>query len=181
MFVHQINESLTIRMLKVKEASILFKLTDEHREYLRKWLPWVDHVKTVDDSLKFIEQSFETFANRENLNCGIFYKEQLVGIVSFNVFDWNNHIGEIGYWLSADQQGKGIMTKAVEALIEYGFQQLDLNKIEIYTAHDNIKSQAIPNRLNFKKEGIIREAEWLYNRYVDHVLYGLLKREWKNY
>jgi|SRR5690625_1750367 len=165
-------------MLKVSEAPLLFALTDQSRNYLRQWLPWVDHVKAVDDSLQFIERSFETYANRENLNCGVFFKEQLVGIVSFNSFDWTNYIGEIGYWLSIDQQGKGVMTQAVKAFVDQAFTYFDLNKVEIYAALQNKKSQAIPERLNFKKEGVIRDAEWLYDRYVDHIVYGLLKNEW---
>lgn len=180
LFIHHVNENLTIRMLKISEAPILFAMTNQSRDYLRKWLPWADHVKTVDDSLKFIERSFETYANRESLNCGLFYKKQLVGIISFNNFDWTNYIGEIGYWLSIDQQGKGIMTQAVKALVDQAFTYFDLNKVEIHAALQNKKSQAIPERLDFKKEGVIREAERLNDRYVDHVIYGLLKNEWES-
>src|SRR5690625_362847 len=178
MFAHHVNEHLTIRLLKVSEASQLFAMTDRSRHYLRQWLPWVDHVKTVDHSLQFIKQSFELYANRQSLNAGVFYQNKLAGIVSFNHFDWANYIGEIGYWLDIDQQGKGIMTQAVKSLIDQGFTYFDLNKIEIYTATENTKSQAIPQRLNFKKEGVIREAEFLYDHYVDHIVYGLLKKEW---
>ena len=52
---------------------------------------------------------------------------------------------------------------------------MKLNKIEIRVATENVKSRALPERFGFKEEGVIRDAEWLYDRYVDHVVYGLLR------
>lgn len=180
MFIQEINKDLTIRQLKVSEAAALFHMTEGSRDNLRQWLPWVDQVETIDDSLTFIKEAFERSANREALDCGLFYKNQLVGMISMNYFDWTNKIGEIGYWLDIDFQGKGLMTIAVQAFIERAFNDFELNKIEIHTASENLQSQAIPERLNFKKEGVIRDAEWLYDRHVDHFIYGLLKREWQS-
>lgn len=178
MFNYKVDDEITIKMLNVSDAEQLFGMTDKSRKYLRKWLPWVDHTKTVQDSLNFILNSFELYANRTSLNAGIFYHHKLVGMISVNRFDWTNRIGNIGYWLSADEQGAGIMTRAVRGLIDYSFDQFQLNKIEIRAAQNNKKSRAIPERLGFKKEGILRQAEWLYDHYVDHVVYGLLKHEW---
>jgi ribosomal-protein-serine acetyltransferase len=71
------------------------------------------------------------------------------------------------------------MSQALETIIEYGFRDLKLNKIEIRVATENLKSRALPERFGFKEEGVIRDAEWLYDRYVDHVVYGLLQDEWR--
>lgn len=83
----------------------------------------------------------------------------------------------IGYWLGEKYQGKGIMTKACKALIQYCFEELNLERIEIRVATENIKSQAIPERLGFQKEGCLRNAEVLYDQYIDLYVYGLLKKE----
>lgn len=179
MFIYEINDTMTIRMLKANEAEHLFSIIEQSRTSLRKWLPWVDDTKTSKDSLNFILHSFELYANRHGLNAGIFYHDELIGMVSLNQFDWTNRIGYIGYWLSEDFQGKGIMTHAVQALIDEAFNHFELNKVEIRAAIRNEKSRAIPERLNFKKEGVLRQVEWLYDHYVDHAVYGLLKNEWK--
>lgn len=63
--------------------------------------------------------------------------------------------------------------------MEICFEQYKLHKIEIHCAVENDKSQAIPKRLGFQQEGVIRSAEWLYDRYVDHQIYGMLKEEWQ--
>jgi len=63
-------------------------------------------------------------------------------------------------------------------LTDYAFKELNLNKVEIRAALENKKSRGIPERLNFVNEGCNRQAEWLYDHYVDHVIYGMLAEEW---
>ena len=70
------------------------------------------------------------------------------------------------------------MTRAAKTMTDIGMFEYDLHKVEIRAAVDNKKSRAIPERLGYKKEGRIRSAEWLYNQYVDHVVYGMLRSEW---
>ena len=60
-------------------------------------------------------------------------------------------------------------------MISYAFEELLLNRIEIKCANKNDKSKAIPIKLGFKKEGIIRDAEWLYDHFVDHIVYCIIK------
>ncbi|WP_342770185.1 GNAT family protein [Oceanobacillus chungangensis] len=98
----------------------------------------------------------------------------------FNSLDFRNKIGHIGYWLAKDYQGKGIMSRVARALTEYAFHELDLNRVEIRAAYENLRSRAIPKRLGFVEEGKIRQAEWLYDHYVDHVIYGMLASDWEN-
>lgn len=167
-------------MLAAFDAERLFEITDQSREYLREWLPWVDETKTVDDSLQFIKNAFLLHAERKSLTAGIFYKKELVGVAGFNTFDWVNKVGNIGYWLSIDYQGLGIMTRVVRALTYYAFYELNLNRIEIRAASNNIRSQGIPERLGYEKEGLLRQAESLYKHYVDHVIYGMIKTDWEN-
>lgn len=70
------------------------------------------------------------------------------------------------------------MTRALKSLIAYGFKELGLNRIEVRVAVENKKSRALPERLGFTEEGRLREAERLYDHYVDHIIYGLLTEEW---
>jgi ribosomal-protein-serine acetyltransferase len=86
---------------------------------------------------------------------------------------------EIGYWLAKGATGKGIITKSVEKLLEYAFDERNLNRVVIKCVPENTKSRAIPERLNFTIEGVEREAGWLHTRFVDHVVYSLLAREWR--
>ena len=103
------------------------------------------------------------------------------GLVGFKDFDDSNHKIEIGYWLSQYQQGNGIMTRSVDALLDYAFEQLNMNRVQIKVAVDNKKSNRIPQKLGFKFEGVERDGELLAdNKYTDINVYSLLKKEYKN-
>lgn len=71
------------------------------------------------------------------------------------------------------------MTRAVRALCAMGFEELGLKKVQIAAATGNARSRAIAQRLRFQQEGVIRCAERLGERSVDHVIYGLLASEWE--
>ena len=71
------------------------------------------------------------------------------------------------------------MSRALKAVIDYGFKELGLNRIEVCVATENEKSRALPERFGFTEEGILRQAEWLYDHYVDHIVYRLLREEWE--
>src|SRR5690625_531751 len=172
MFHLHVNNNINLRMLTARDAEPLFKRIDQSRDLLQKWLPWLNEFQSSEDALLFIKNSFQLYNNREAITAGVFAHEELVGVVGFNHLDFKNKIGFIGYWLSMQYQGRGIMTQSVAAFITYGFNDLCLNRIDLRTASENTKSQAIAKRLGFIKEGRIRDAEWLYNRYVDHIIYG---------
>ena len=74
--------------------------------------------------------------------------------------------------------GQGIVTSCVEFLVSYAFEKLGINKVNIPVAEGNKKSRAIPERLSFVNEGVEREAEYLYGRYVNHIRYSVLRDEW---
>lgn len=179
MFSPIIDKQLSLRLIDVTDAEGVFFITNRSREYLRKWLQWVDATKTVEDTKKFIDTSFQGYMEKKSMTTVIIFKEEIAGVASFNQIDWVNQVASIGYWLDKDHQGMGIMTKVVRTLTEYAFCEMDMNRVEIRAAVQNQRSRAIPERLGFVKEGHLRQTEWLYNRYVDHVIYGMLTEDWK--
>ncbi|EPE61572.1 acetyltransferase family protein [Exiguobacterium sp. S17] len=180
MLTYDINEQLQLRMFNVDDAEALFELTMASKPYLREWLGWLDYTETVEDSRQNIEGRIKGLIETGGYpkSFAILYQGELAGTIGFNDIDAGIKCGTVGYWLGQDFQGQGIMSQALETIIEYGFKELGLNKIEIRVATGNVKSRALPERLGFKEEGVLRDAEWLYDRYVDHVVYGLLKDEW---
>ncbi|MCT8137297.1 GNAT family N-acetyltransferase [Anaerobacillus sp. CMMVII] len=178
MFVHKIDDDIAIRLISLLDDQELFKLTERSRSYLREWLPWLDQTTKVEDTREFIKFCLKNYAENKGLNTVILHKGNIVGVVGFNELDWSNKIAYIGYWLGHEYQGKGIMTKVTKSLISYAFNDLKLNRVDIRAAEGNFKSRAIPERLNFTNEGKIRNGEWLYDHYVDHIVYGMLKEEW---
>ena len=174
-----INDELSLRTVALDDAAAVFELTDHSRAYLREWLPWLDFTKELSDTKDYIQGCMAAFETKSSMSFVIIFRDKIVGIAGFNTINYANKIAAIGYWLGNDAQGHGIMTKTVQALTQYAFDELQLNKVEIRAAVGNAKSRAIPERLGFTTEGTIRAAEWLYDHYVDHVVYGMLASEWK--
>ena len=179
MFTIKVDDEIELGLFEERHAQALFELTDRNREHLREWLPWVDSTTSVEDSLSFIRVSLEAFSYNNGFPVGIWYKGQLAGCIGYHYFAWTTRRTEIGYWLGQEFSGKGIMTRATRKLIEYGFGELGLNRIEIRCAPGNLKSQAIPKRLGFTQEGILRQVGIIHDGIVvDMVIYGLLTHEW---
>ncbi|WP_251554241.1 GNAT family N-acetyltransferase [Neobacillus muris] len=178
MFIHKIDEEVSLKLIELQDAERVFELTDQSRNYLKNWLPWLDVTNNVEDTKNFIRGCLKGHAENKSLNTVILYHGEIVGAASFNSINWSNKTAYIGYWLGEAYQGNGIMTKVAKALTDYAFHHLHLNKVEIRAAEGNQKSRSIPERLGFVNEGRIRQAEWLYDHYVDHIVYGVLANEW---
>ncbi|WP_100330419.1 GNAT family N-acetyltransferase [Bacillus xiapuensis] len=178
MFVHKIDEDLSLKLMELRDGERIFELTNNSREYLREWLPWLDTTIKLEDTVEFIKTCLKGFAENKSLHTVILFKGNIVGVAGFNRINWSNNTAYIGYWLGKGYQGNGIMTRVAKALTDYAFTELKLNKVEIRAAVGNKKSRSIPERLDFVNEGCIRRAEWLYDHYVDHVIYGILADEW---
>jgi ribosomal-protein-serine acetyltransferase len=173
----KIDDSTALRVLRKEDAPELFAVTEENRLYLRAWLPWVDVVRVRADTLSFIEATIKQREAGRGPTFSILHDGAIVGIVGFRPIDRVNRVGEIGYWLAAGVQGRGIMTGSCRFLVRYAFLTLDLNRVEIAAAVANTRSRAIPERLGFKLEGVLRARENLYGTFVDHAMYSQLRSE----
>lgn len=178
LFIHRINDDLSLKLIELKDSERVFELTERSRIHLREWLPWLDFTTKLEDTTAFIKRCLKDFGENKGLNTVVLFKGEIVGVAGYNNINWSNKTAYMGYWLGEGHQGNGIITKAAKALTNYAFDELNLNKVEIRAAIGNKKSRRVPERLNFVNEGCIRQAEWLYDRYIDHVVYGVLAEEW---
>jgi len=176
MFTFPVAPEIHLRLLQKHHAKDLFHLTDANRDHLRQWLPWLDSVREEKDSYAFIQSALRSFADSGVGVCGIWHAESLCGVIGYNHIDWDNRLATLGYWLSKKTEGKGVVTSCCRALIDHAFTEYRLNRVVIRVATGNHKSQSIPDRLGFAREGILHDAEWLYDHYVDHTINALLEK-----
>lgn len=95
-------------------------------------------------------------------------------MVGFHRLDWDQLSTSIGYWIAERQQGTGTVTRAAAALVDHAFGVWKLNRLEIRAGVENDRSRAIPERLGFTQEGVLREPERVGGRFVDHAVYAIL-------
>lgn len=178
MFVLRVNKEVILQLRDERHAQETFDLIKKNK-HLREWMQWYEVVKTLKDSINNIEGNIEDWEMKTDYHLGIFYQEQMVGMISLHGINYLANKAAIGYWLDKDYEGKGIITSSVRVLLEYGFNELGLNRIEIGAAVTNTRSRLIPERLGFTLEGILRKNMLLNGVYLDMAMYGMLKSEYK--
>lgn len=178
---HIIDEEVSLRLFTEDDNKEYYNLIIDSKSYLKKWVTWVDSVESEEDASESLKLRIEGLVESGGypMFFAIIYKGKIAGTIGFNDIEKINGVGELGYWLGKDFQRKGIMSRAFKAVIDYGFKELGLNRIEAYIAAGNERSKALPKRFGFLEEGRIRQAEWLYDHYEDELVYGLLVEEWK--
>jgi len=173
-----VNPTTFLRPIALEDAADLFAVVDANRSHLRQWLPWLDKNQSAADTESFIASVIKNRQSGGGAVWIIVESQAVCGVVGYNCINASNRSAEIGYWLAECHQRRGIMATSVARLVRHGFEDLNLNRISIIAAVENRRSRAIPERLGFRVEGTLREAEWLYDQFVDHVIYGQLRSEW---
>jgi RimJ/RimL family protein N-acetyltransferase len=64
---------------------------------------------------------------------------------------------DVGYWLAPEGRGRGAMTRALRLLVDYAFDELGLERVELFTLRDNVRSQEVAERAGFVREGVARD------------------------
>lgn len=179
MFRKPIAPGLEMRLLDTGDAKPLYMLADRNRQRLRRWLPWVDQTRSQEDVRLFILRVLEQYHANLGPQTGIWLDGSLCGTVGCHPIDWSNRNCSLGYWIDSAQEGKGVITRCCVAMLDYLFDELGLHRAEIRCGTGNQRSCAIPERLGFTREGVVREAEWVNDRWVDLVVWGILEEEWR--
>lgn len=176
-FTLRVDEQTELRLLQeedAKEELALWRVN--HEDYLR-WFPGDYDSKTLEKTREWIGSNLERFSSNRGFAVGIWHQGDLAGMIDLQEVDWVSRKSGLAYWLGAAFQGKGLMTRACQALVDHAFGEMNLNRIEIRCAPENVKSCAVAQRLGFKREGVLRHSELLRGRYLDYAVYAILRED----
>lgn len=155
-------ERLVIRMPRPGDGKAVYEAIKASIEELKPWMPFAQSEQSERDVELNIRQAHINFLKREDLRLLVFLKEtgELVASSGLHRIDWSVPKLEIGYWIDSRFCGKGYMTEAVEGISDFAFRELQARRLEIRCDVNNKKSRAIPERLGFTLEGILRNNDW---------------------
>lgn len=166
-------ERLLLRKITIDDANEMFALRSnpEIMKYIPREMP-----KTVEDAIKHIEFMEDLLLKNECMNWAICLKENnvLIGNIGYFRMQPENHRAEIGYMLSPDFHGKGIMQEALTEIIRYGFNEIKLHSIEAVTDPENSSSWMLLEKNGFIREGHFKEDTFWQGKYLDSYVYSLL-------
>lgn len=143
---------------------------------LKAWLPFAQTVPAVEETEANLREAHIHFLQRESFRFLIFHKETLdyVGTCSLQSIDWDIPKCEVGYWIHTKFSGRGYMTEAVQELLHFGFEHFRFKRIGIRCESTNTKSRALPEKLGFDLEGILKNDDLSadHTRLTDTCVYG---------
>ena len=177
MFRFRVDDEIELRYSHVRHARPLFALVQESREHLARFLRWPDRVRTAGDMREHLRADQRRLGAGDRVDTLIWYRGRLAGGLSLTLVD--GHHGDIGYWLGKAFTGRGIMTRAVRALVDYGFRERLLHRITIRCATDNPRSSAIARRLGFEREVTQRQVNWMRDHYATLDVYSMRADAWR--
>jgi ribosomal-protein-serine acetyltransferase len=168
-----------IRLVEENDVDELYRVVDANRAYLAEWLPWAGESQ-LENVVEFVHRAHAQAEANNGFQANIVdFEGAIAGFIGFTSIDWANRSTTIGYWLAEDRQGRGTMTEAVRVLTTHAFTVWGLNRVEIRAAVGNERSAAVPERLGFVREGVLRQAERHADGFKDNVVYSMLAEEWR--
>lgn len=186
----EVKPGITLRLFFRDDVPALYRAIQENKTHLTEWKSWFEPIQTKRELQRYIDNNYNYTvqllsaeceqATHPGFQCGLFSDDgEVIGMVGFQGINLRNHIAAIGYWLIESAQGKGIMTTAVQKLMEYGWDVLNIHRYEIQMWVENKRSLHVAERLGFVQEAILKELEFRDGVYLDHFLYRLLPSDIK--
>jgi RimJ/RimL family protein N-acetyltransferase len=151
-------ERVLVRPYRESDAADLYEAIAESREHLRPWLPFADQHQTVDESRDVIRRGMARWLLREDMMVGLWDARtgRYVGSSGLHPRDWEAGVFEIGYWIRRSAEGRGYVTEAVRLQTDFAFEWLGANRVFIRCDARNMRSAAVPRRLGFTQEALLR-------------------------
>ncbi len=175
----RVDTNTLLRLPRAADAVPLFELIDSNRAHLGRWLGWVDSTRGPEDTRVFIEGHRGSNTSSGEMALLIEHAGEIGGVIGLRGRGTINRAGEIGYWLSEQLQGRGIMTRSCRALLEFAFGEGELNRVVIRVEADNARCRVIPVRLGFKLEGTERQSIFSRGDFQDAERFVMLASEWE--
>lgn len=166
-----VREQLYLRALALNDFLPLWILVESNRGYLEKWLPWVETTTSIEKTRYFVQGALLYAKQNREFHWGIFKDELLIGLIGLHHVDWDHFSATLGYWLSEDQQGQGIMTSSIQTLVPFLYQGMHLRTLEIHVIPENGPSVRVAENSGFTYRETIHQAEQLHDNWQDHLIF----------
>lgn len=138
------------------------------------------HLTPMDEDTfrKYLDSRFTDFdVNGSNTIFVIFHEDKVIGEIAVLSYEKNDQISVIGFLIIPEYQNRGFAYEALDTFINFLFKKYNRNRIEAMVNGDNYISVRLLDKLNFKREGQIRQSVYKDNTWIDSYIYGLLKSD----
>ena len=174
----RLGDGAELTPLEPAQACELAAFVTAHREFLDPWIPLGHVVHDADSAAEFLRTYAERAVRDDGVLRAIRLDGELVGGTVFRVFDVGRRVCELGVFLAPTATGRGLVTRAARAMIDWAFTERGMMRVEWRTDPANAPSIAVARRLGMTREGLLRQASRLGERQFDVEVWSVLAQEW---
>jgi ribosomal-protein-alanine N-acetyltransferase len=169
-------DRLILRKLTLGDAEAVFAYASDPE--VTRYVAWDTH-RSLEDSKAFLKHTIRKNKRGDEPDWGIVYKgdQRFVGTCGFAGWEAGHARAEIGYVIRREYWGQGLMPEAVRAVVSFGFENMDLNRLEARSIAENAASTRVMEKAGMLYEGTLRQREFIKGAYRDIKLYAILKSE----
>jgi ribosomal-protein-serine acetyltransferase len=176
-----VDGALVLVLAEERHATAVTELIVRNQQRLARWEPWAEQPATVDGTRAFIRAALEDFLRGRQISTiiALDHGRRFIGRCGLRINPFSA-TADLGYWIDADYERKGLAARASRALVAAAIAELALRRIELRTSVDNVRSRALAERLGFIFEGTLPAGLRFKNRSDDVALYGISAADWRS-
>ena len=175
-FAHPCGDGSELVLRDLSTTLEMHALTIANLDRLRRWEQWAHVDPTVQRTFEHTSRRLDDFVRGLALPCAIRVDGELVGSVELSI-DPGTGVGELGCWIDAAAEGRGVVRAACDAVLDHAFGPARLTRVEARIATGNLRSRRLAERLGFVLEGTLRGAHVVGDARYDVAVYGLLAED----
>jgi ribosomal-protein-serine acetyltransferase len=179
MFQLPVDDEVALVLAEERHAQVMTDLIVRNQRRLARWEPWAEQPASLDATRAYIRAALDDFLRGRQISTiiAVDKAKRFIGRCGVRINPYAAS-GDIGYWIDADYEGRGITSRAARALISSVFDELGLTRMELRTSVDNKRSRALAERLGFSFEGVLPGGLRFSHRADDVALYGVTAAQW---
>jgi ribosomal-protein-serine acetyltransferase len=179
MFQLLVDDEIVLVLAEERHAQAMTELIKRNQKRLARWEPWAEQPATLDSTRAYIRAALEDFLRGCQVSTIIALEggRRFIGRCGMRINPHANS-GDIGYWIDAEFEGRGITRRATQALVSSAFSELGLQRVDLRTSVENKRSRALAERLGFSFEGIHARGLRFATRTDDLALYTVTAEQW---
>lgn len=172
-----LDEVVCVRPWRQDDADALYRVAEESLRAVSPWISWLDSIRSLADSRRWIAESVELWLAATQFRFGIFDASDpgcLLGGIGLNHLNATHRIANLGYWVRTSAVGRSVATRASLLVARFGLTELGLGRIEIITATDNTASHRVAEKVGAVFEGIQRNRLRMHGEWIPARMYSLV-------
>jgi ribosomal-protein-serine acetyltransferase len=177
-FALRLDDELALRLTERHHAPALYRLVDRDREHLRRWIPWTA-AATPKSVERLVADELQRFAAGQGWRAELCYRGEPIGLMWLHEWGGPGGSTEIGYFVTREHEGKGLVTRALRALIDHFFVERGVGRVAIGLDVRNERSLAVVRRLGLRPEAVLRSVITVDGAPADLSIFGLLREEYE--